>query len=1099
MFHSQARRVRARSMACNAWDLLETRALLTATPLSLSSVNYAGTNAAAIGALFPSISADGRYVAFESGSFQGSITPAPSDLVAGLTVQNDAPNVYLRDQATNTTICLSRDYQTGTTGNNDSRYPIISANGNTVVFLSNATDLTANDNSSNNPNSDQNVFVWTRATGTVSLVTVNYQGTGPANDPDPQYFGTAENIHVSADGRYVVYDSEATNLVPGITNNNYTANVYVRDLQTNTTILVSWNVAGINIGDAPSNDAVISADGSTIAFDSLANNLDPNHNGGAPNSNYQVYVSTLGTNDTVVSTSLASVDSTGTTVGNNTSIFPSLSDNGQMLAFQSASTNLVGTPNGGSYNDIYVRNMSTGVTQLVSIDVSGVATGNSSSFNPQMSGDGNHVLFSSLATDLTNTPVVSSKNVFERNLATSTTQLVSINAQGTSSGNNTSDLANLTTVNSSQEDTGQISDNGQFVVFKSVATDLVAGFLQESGGAPFGYDVYYRDTVAGTTTLLSHAVGSASTGGTGESVNTDLTPDGFNVAFQSAFPTNPDNLVSNDTFGQTQLFHANLAPLPNATTQAASAITTTTATLNATVNPEGNATTVSFVYGTSPTLASGTTTTPSQAIGNGTSDVSVNAAISGLQPTTTYYFEVVATYSGGTIDGSILSFTTASSPGSIQFSASAYQVNEHGGSVTITATRTGGSAGAVGIHYATITGGTALAGTVYTPISNTLAWANGDTTSKTFSITILNPPTAYGAETIDVGLDTPTGGATLGNPSAAVVTIIDSVPNDFLGTGQSQPAVYRPSTAAWYVQTPSGTTQTLTTFGWIGHDIPVPGDYDGVGHTEQVVFRPSTDQWFVLQSNGTTKPLPNFGWPGHDVPAPGDYDGVGHTEQAVYRPSTGQWFVLEPNGTTKVLGTFGWIGHDIPVPGDYDGVGHTQIAVYRPSTSQWFVLEPNGSTETLATFGWQGHDIPVPGDYDGVGHIQQAVYRPSTGQWFVLEPNGSTKTLATFGWTGHDLPVNAPIDSLLQLGIIGGIHTSSLTSTLPLSQSAAASASSTFTSAADLTTASLQASVKNRAPSGPLASTWQVVGGRPRVIQAKTPSTILPISTVSRD
>ena len=142
---------------------------------------------------------------------------------SGLTVENDAPNVYLRNLATNTTICLSVDYQSpDTTGNDDSRYPIISADGNTVVFLSNATDLVADDNPTNNPNDDINVFAWSSATDKLTLVTTNYEGTGPANDPDPQQFGTAENISVSANGDYIAYDSEATNLVPGENDINYT-------------------------------------------------------------------------------------------------------------------------------------------------------------------------------------------------------------------------------------------------------------------------------------------------------------------------------------------------------------------------------------------------------------------------------------------------------------------------------------------------------------------------------------------------------------------------------------------------------------------------------------------------------------------------------------------------------------------------------------------------------------------------------------------------------------------------------------------------------------------------------------------------------------
>ena len=513
-------------------------------------------NGADVGALFPSISSDGQYVAFESGSFAGTVTPAPSDLVNGLTVENDAPNVYLRDLVTNTTICLSVNYQaTNTTGNDDSRYPIISADGNTVVFLSNATNLVADDNPSNNPNDDVNVLAWSRATNKLTLVTVNYEGTGPGNDPDPQQFGTAENISVSANGDYIAYDSAATNLVAGENDINYTPNVYVFDLLTNKNILVSASDSGGGIGNASSDDPVISADGSTVAYDSLASNLDSKHSSPEQFENYQVYASTLNyTKDTVASTTLVSVDPTDTTAGDNTSIAPSLSDNGQMVAFQSSSDNLVNIANGGSFNDVYVRNLATNTTQLASINTAGNATGDSSSFAPQISGDGDHVLFYSLADDLTSLAVNTQTNVFERNLTTNTTQLVSVNYEGTGGANNTSTLANQTMVSSSQQATGQISDNGQYVTFDSVATDLVPNFQQENGGSPYGTDVYLRDTVAGTTTLLSHAVGSTNTGGTGMSVDTDMSPDGVTVTFQSAFPGGTDNLVSNETNAQTQLF-----------------------------------------------------------------------------------------------------------------------------------------------------------------------------------------------------------------------------------------------------------------------------------------------------------------------------------------------------------------------------------------------------------------------------------------------------------------------------------------------------------------------------------------------------------------
>ena len=127
-------------------ESLEGRSLLSTSTVNLISENDSGTNGATLGASLASVSADGQYVAFEGVSYTGSTTPAPSDLVAGLTVQNNATNIYVRDTATNKTTCISLDLNGNLTGNDNSIDPVISANGETVVFLSNATDLTANDN-----------------------------------------------------------------------------------------------------------------------------------------------------------------------------------------------------------------------------------------------------------------------------------------------------------------------------------------------------------------------------------------------------------------------------------------------------------------------------------------------------------------------------------------------------------------------------------------------------------------------------------------------------------------------------------------------------------------------------------------------------------------------------------------------------------------------------------------------------------------------------------------------------------------------------------------------------------------------------------------
>ena len=122
----------------------------------------------------------------------------------------------------------------------------------------------------------------------------------------------------------------------------------------------------------------------------------------------------------------------------------------------------------------------------------------------------------------------------------------------------------------------------------------------------------------------------------------------------------------------------------------------------------------------------------------------------------------------------------------LQFSSATYNVNENGSSATITITRTGGSAGSVGAHFAT-SNGTATAGSDYTAVTQTVLFANGDATNKTVAIPILDDMLVEANETVNLTLSSPTGGATLGNPATAVLTIID---NDAPGTLQFSTATY---------------------------------------------------------------------------------------------------------------------------------------------------------------------------------------------------------------------------------------------------------------------------------------------------------------------
>jgi hypothetical protein len=111
--------------------------------------------------------------------------------------------------------------------------------------------------------------------------------------------------------------------------------------------------------------------------------------------------------------------------------------------------------------------------------------------------------------------------------------------------------------------------------------------------------------------------------------------------------------------------------------------------------------------------------------------------------------------------------------GHLQFNSSTGSVNEAGGSIAITITRTGGSNGAVSASYATANG-TATAGSDYTSAAGTVNFANGDTAPKTFNVPITNDALVEGNETFNVNLSTPTGGATIGSPATETVTIVDA-------------------------------------------------------------------------------------------------------------------------------------------------------------------------------------------------------------------------------------------------------------------------------------------------------------------------------------
>ncbi|MEG5067223.1 calcium-binding protein [Microcoleus sp. B3-A4] len=258
-----------------------------------------------------SISGDGRFVAFASDA---------TNLVPGDT--NNSTDIFVRDLSTNTTTLLSAS-SSGDRGNNDSELPSISANGRFVAFRSLATNLVPGDT-----NDSRDIFVRDLLTNTITLVSVSSNGDR-AND-------SSSRCSISADGRFVAFSSDATNLVPGDTNN--TTDIFVRDLSTNTTTRVSISSTG-NQGNEDFYTPFISADGRFVTFSSEASNIVP----GDTNDSEDIFVRDLSSN----TTTRVSVDSAGNQ-GNSDSEFPSISANGQKVAFSSFAANLVpGDTNNG--------------------------------------------------------------------------------------------------------------------------------------------------------------------------------------------------------------------------------------------------------------------------------------------------------------------------------------------------------------------------------------------------------------------------------------------------------------------------------------------------------------------------------------------------------------------------------------------------------------------------------------------------------------------------------------------------------------------------------------------------------------------------------
>jgi hypothetical protein len=424
--------------------------LVSAAPKTMTrvSVDSAGAEGNAESIQQPALSSDGRYVAFWSVS---------SNLVTADT--NDASDVFVHDRVTGVTTRVSVD-SAGVQANNWSYDPAISADGRYVAFQSLASNLVAAD-----PGPLGDVFIHDRATGATTRLAIEsiqgktYEyaanpsfatggryvvfqagivipGSHSANGPNDvlvfdQETGTTTRVSVnttgeaanddskqpviSADGRYVAFESLASDLISDDTNGLY--DVFVYDRVAASTTRVNVSSTGAQATDAGpydwSGQALISADGRFVAFTSYADNLVP----GDTNFQPDVFVKDVQTG----AITRVNVDSAGcqtTPYYFNSSSGNALSSDGRYVAFASNSSNLATSDTNGT-SDLFIHDRASGTTTRISVDVAG-GQANGASYSSVMTPDGRYVAFSSEASNLVDGDMNGQSDIFvlERGPAT---------------------------------------------------------------------------------------------------------------------------------------------------------------------------------------------------------------------------------------------------------------------------------------------------------------------------------------------------------------------------------------------------------------------------------------------------------------------------------------------------------------------------------------------------------------------------------------------------------------------------------------------------------------------------------------------------------
>ncbi len=354
------------------------------------------------------------------------------------------------------------------------------------------------------------------------LISAAADGT-PAN-------GTCDQPSISDSGQFVAFRASGatTNLLGAGSDTDGFTDIYLKNTSTGAVTRLSVGSGGPVNGH--SSEPAISGDGNFIAFTSAATNLV------AAFTTYTAATTNVFLYDRLGSSLslLTPQDASATTAGNGSSSAPRISGDGSFIAFQSAAVNLL--PAGTTYAAglSVFRKTRTGGTVLVSHSVVANTTGNGNSSAPDISSTGQHVVFSSLASNLSAADVDATSDVFVRDVTGSTTTLVSVT--GASPGTK-GDAATFEAA---------ISGDGAHVAFKSTANNFDAT-------DPIDNDIYLRRNWANALSAATEKVSVHSTlaGNSGNSCSSpDLGTDGRFVAFSSM----SQELTSGDVTGFRDIF-----------------------------------------------------------------------------------------------------------------------------------------------------------------------------------------------------------------------------------------------------------------------------------------------------------------------------------------------------------------------------------------------------------------------------------------------------------------------------------------------------------------------------------------------------------------